>query len=197
MATLKDILRNISYVVNSSNTDVQPIIDSIEKYITKESNAEQKADKIKKISSELYQLYNTIKDYPNKFCSFLKCLRALLPILGSDIIITDWWENVLHHVLYSPLHPKDIVEQVKGLVQDVLTSETDKVLEFRKEILETYLKESSVVGKAAGREEGIVGEQVHAFWCRNLDSVLRGFGAVKTKVINNKFNNTITQYDLF
>ncbi|CAI2179751.1 10446_t:CDS:10 [Funneliformis geosporum] len=183
MITLKDILRNISIIVNSSNANVQPIIDSIEKFITaQESTAEQhKADKIEKISSELHQLYNAIEDFPNKFCSFLKCLRALLPILGPDIIISDWWDNVLVNVLQSPLQPKDIVEQVKGLVQDVLVCETDKVLEFRKEILVLYLKESCSVGKAAGGEEGIVGEQVHAFWCRNLDSVLRGFGAVKTK----------------
>src|SRR3954451_6593065 len=130
MGTLKDILKNISTVVNSSNPNVQPIIDSIEYFITEqESNAEQKkVDKIKKISSELHQLYNTIKDFPNKFCSFLKCLRALLPILGPDIIISDWWDSVLIHVLHSPLQPKVIVEQVKGLVKDVLASETDKVM---------------------------------------------------------------------
>src|SRR5436190_8072997 len=106
MSTLKDILKNISIVVNSSNANVQPIIDSIENFITEqqESNAEQKkVDKIKKISSELHQLYNTIKNFPNKFCSFLKCLRALLPILGPDIIISDWWDSVLIHVLHSPL----------------------------------------------------------------------------------------------
>lgn len=185
MATLKDILKNISTVVNSSNANVQPIIDSIENFITtQESNVEQqKADKIKKISSELLQLYNTIKDFPNKFCSFLKCLKALLPILGPDIIISDWWNSVLIHVLHSPLQPKDIVEQVKGLVKDVLTCETDKVKEFRKEILELYLKESSMVGIAAGGDDGTVGEQTHAFWCRNLDSLLREFGAVETKVI--------------
>ncbi|PKY17431.1 hypothetical protein RhiirB3_487443 [Rhizophagus irregularis] len=183
MATLKDILKNISTVVNSSNANVQPIIDSIENFITtQESNVEQqKADKIKKISSELLQLYNTIKDFPNKFCSFLKCLKALLPILGPDIIISDWWNSVLIHVLHSPLQPKDIVEQVKGLVKDVLTCETDKVKEFRKEILELYLKESSSVGIAAGGDDGTVGEQTHAFWCRNLDSLLREFGAVETK----------------
>ncbi|CAG8665650.1 9630_t:CDS:10 [Funneliformis caledonium] len=180
---LKDILRNISIIVNSSNANVQPIIDSIEKFITtQEFTAEQhKADKIEKISSELHQLYIAIEDFPNKFCSFLKCLRALLPILGPDIIISDWWDNVLLNVLQSPLQPKEIVEQVKEIVQDVLVCETDKVLEFRKDILVLYLKESNSVGKAAGGEEGIVGEQVHAFWCRNLDSVLRGFGAVKTK----------------
>jgi len=80
-------LKNISTVFNSSNANVQPIIDSIEEFImTHESNVEQqKVDKIKKISSELHQLYNTIKDFPNKFCSFLKCLRALLPILIGGI----------------------------------------------------------------------------------------------------------------
>jgi hypothetical protein len=58
-------------------------------------------------------------------------------------------------------------------------------MEFRKDLLVLYLKESSMVGKAAGEDDGIFGEQTHAFWCRNLDSVLREFGAVKTKVTKN------------
>ncbi|RGB30405.1 hypothetical protein C1646_627953 [Rhizophagus diaphanus] len=38
-----------------------------------------------------------------------------------------------------------------------------------------------MVGIAAGGDYGTVGEQTHAFWCRNLDSLLREFGAVETK----------------
>ena len=72
---------------------------------------------------------------------------------------------------------------MKGLVKDVLTSETDKVAEFRKELLVLYLKESSTVGRAAGEAEGVAGEQIHAFWCRNLDSVLREFGAKVALII--------------
>ena len=72
------------------------------------------------------------------------------------------------HVLHSPLQQKDIVEQVKGLVKDVLTSETDKVAEFRKELLELYLKESSAVGRAAGEVERVAGEQIHAFWFKGI-----------------------------
>jgi len=49
-----------------------------------------------------------------------------------------------------------------------MTSETDKVAEFRKELLVLYLKESSTVGRAAGEAEGVAGEQIHAFWFKGI-----------------------------
>ncbi|CAG8443562.1 5471_t:CDS:2 [Acaulospora colombiana] len=154
MSSLKDILRSITTFVNSSNSDVQSIIDLIDNFATP-----QDREKTDKISAELLNLFNSIQNDSRKFYSFLKCLRALLPILGADIFITDWWSRVLLPVLQSPLQPRDIVEEVKGITRDLLVFETERVAVFRKEIIELYLKESSMVGKAAGEGKGIVGEQ--------------------------------------
>ncbi|RIB02275.1 hypothetical protein C2G38_896432 [Gigaspora rosea] len=183
MASLKDILRNIASTVNSSSVDIRPIIDLIDKFITTQEfqTDRERPDKVNKFSSELLSIYNSIQDYPQKFYIFLKCLRASLPILGSDVVITDWYDKILLQILKSSLQPKDIVEEAKGIIREVLVCETDRTMTFRKEILELYLNESSMIGKAAGEGYGVVGEQVHAFWCRNLENVLRGFGSVKTK----------------
>ncbi|CAG8490766.1 26429_t:CDS:10 [Dentiscutata erythropus] len=182
MASLKDILRNIASTVNSSSVDIQPIIDLIDNFITtQEFNTDRELDKVNKFSSELFSIYNSIQDYPQKFYIFLKCMRASLPVLGPDVVISDWYDKVLLQILKSSLQPKDIVEEVKGIIREVLVCETDRTMAFRKEILELYLNESSMIGKPAGEGYGVVGEQVHAFWCRNLENVLRGFGSVKTK----------------
>src|SRR5437868_4309882 len=85
--------------------------------------------------------------------------------------------------LQSSLQPKSVIEEVRGIIQDVLASNSAHVKTFREEIFGLYLKESSLVGEAAG-EEGIVGEEVRSFWCQNLESILRGFGSVQTKVTN-------------
>ncbi|CAG8498975.1 16089_t:CDS:10 [Gigaspora margarita] len=183
MASLKDILRNIASTVNSSSVDIQPIIDLIDKFITTQEfhTDRERPDKVNKFSSELLSIYNSVQDYPQKFYTFLKCLRASLPILGPDVVISDWYDKILLQILKSSLQPKDIVEEAKGIIREVLVCETDRTMTFRKEILELYLNESSMIGKAAGEGYGVVGEQVHAFWCRNLENVLRGFGSVKTK----------------
>ncbi|CAG8541063.1 10576_t:CDS:2 [Racocetra persica] len=183
MTSLKDISHNIISTINSSSADVQPTIDLIDNFITTQEfhTDRERLDKINKFSSELLSIYNSIQDYPQKFHIFLKCLRALLPILGPDVVISDWCDRILLPILKSSLQPKDIVEEVKAIIREVLVCETDRVMIFRKEILELYLNESSMIGKAAGEGYGVVGEQVHAFWCRNLENVLRGFGSVKTK----------------
>ncbi|CAG8437515.1 1711_t:CDS:10 [Acaulospora morrowiae] len=188
MSSLKDILRSITTFVNSSNSDVQPIIDLIDTFA-----ALQDREKTEKISAELLTLFNSVQNNPQKIHAFLKCLRAMLPILGADIFITDWWGRVLLPVLHSPLQPKDIVEEVKGITRDILVCETERVTTFRKEILELYLKETNMVGKAAGEGKGVVGEQVHAFWCRNLDNVLRNFGGAKTKDFFDLLNSYFVQ----
>ncbi|CAG8622549.1 16048_t:CDS:2, partial [Racocetra fulgida] len=186
MTSLKDISHNIISTINSSSADVQPTIDLIDNFITTQEfhTDRERLDKINKFSSELLSIYNSIQDYPQKFHIFLKCLRALLPILGPDVVISDWCDRILLPVLKSSLQPKDIVEEVKAIIREVLVCETDRVMIFRKEILELYLNESSMIGKAAGEGHGVVGEQVHAFWilcwdkhdsrCTNFDGELIG-----------------------
>lgn len=183
MSNLKDLLRKVSTTVNSSSPDVQPTLDLIDDFkASQEFHMDR--EKTEKVSAELLSIFNPIRDHPQKLDTFLKCLRALLPVLGPDVLISDWWEQVLLPVLRSPFQPKYIVEEVKGITRDILTNETERVITFRKEVLEVYLKESSMLGKATGEGQGVTGEQIHAFWYRNLNNVLRSFGGVKTKVTN-------------
>ncbi|CAG8494593.1 1181_t:CDS:10 [Ambispora leptoticha] len=192
MASFKDILRNISTNINTSRPNLQSILDSIEVFKTNQEHLE--FEKAHNVSLELISIYNSVQD-SEKLVFFFKCIRALLRVLGPDTFILDWWESVLRPVLRSPLYYKDVVEEVKGITQDILSCSynTSYVLKFRAGIIELYIKEFDFVGKAAGEEDGTIGEEAHAFWCQNLESVLRGFGAVQTKDFFDLLNTYFVQ----
>ncbi|RHZ56071.1 hypothetical protein Glove_406g31 [Diversispora epigaea] len=187
MSNLKDLLKEVNNAVISSSP--QPVIDLIEDF--KGTNMDR--EKTEKLSVGLLNLFKSIQDHSQKLDTYFKCFRALMPILGPDIIVSELWEPVLLPILHSPFQPKFIVEEVKGITRDILTNETERVITFRKGILEIYLKESSMVGKAAGQDQGVIGEQIHAFWYQNLNNILRSFGGVKTKDFFDLLNSYFIQ----
>ncbi|CAG8621657.1 4702_t:CDS:10 [Ambispora gerdemannii] len=191
MASFKDILRNISANINTSSPDLQSILDIVEVFKTSQEH-HLEFEKAHNGSLELISIYSSVQD-SEKLVFFFKCIRALLGVLGPDSFILDWWEAVLQPVLRSPLYYKDVVAEVKGITQDILSCNTSCVLKFRATIIELYIKEFDFVGKAAGEEDGVIGEEAHAFWCQNLESVLRGFGAVQTKDFFDLLNTYFVQ----
>ncbi|KAG9299233.1 hypothetical protein G9A89_013881 [Geosiphon pyriformis] len=179
MSSFKDIIRNISSSITSSNPDLQTEINLIDSFVASQ-DLPFELEKAHNVSTDLISVYNSIQDSEN-FCFFFKCVRALLPLLGPDTFILDWWDPILQPILRTPFQPKDTIEEVKGITRDILSCNTKHALKFRADVIELYIKEFSLVGKAAGGEHGVVGEEVHSYWCRNLETVLRGFGSVQTK----------------
>ncbi|CAG8434079.1 5283_t:CDS:10 [Diversispora eburnea] len=187
MSNLKDLLKEVNNAVISSSP--QSVIDLIEDF----KGTTMDREKTEKVSAGLLNIFKSVRDHSQKLDTYFKCFRALIPILGPDIIISELWDPVLVPILHSPFQPKYIVEEVKGITRDILTNETERVITFRKRILEIYLKESSMVGKAAGQDQGEIGEQIHAFWYRNLNNILRSFGGVKTKDFFDLLNSYFIQ----
>ncbi|CAG8521849.1 10601_t:CDS:10 [Paraglomus occultum] len=185
MSSLSDLLKQIQSTLTTSTPSLQETLNSIDSFastLSTHSNPPLERDRHDRLCNELTSIYKNIHD-SNKILPFFQILHALLPILTPDVIITKWWDNVLSPILQSQGHTKDIVEETKKIVIDSMTGEGTKVGKFVECITERYLEESAMEGNAVGEEDsgGEKREESRRFWFRNLESLLRGFGSVRTK----------------
>lgn len=167
---------------------LQVIVGAYDKFVSECESDERLAD----LEKELQAIHSAEVDLSNAAHTevFLAILHALIPRLSATTIISGWWEQCLRPAFKEPRLSAKAVYHAKELVisalQNVKTQYSKPVGEFRRRLVDLYLRDAFNEGSGDDVLEWAEmspGERdKRSVWKSNLEDILIKHGSERPTV---------------